>query len=97
MTKILTLKSTTKIWDYLKKECEENKKIRDMKILNLIGQFELQRMKKFMAIKKYLKKLLGIVRKIKLLGKKIFNSILVEKILIIVSERYKISITLLKT
>jgi len=43
----MTLKSPKESWDYLKGEYEENKRIRGMKVLNLIREFELKRIKEF--------------------------------------------------
>jgi len=44
------------------------------KLLNLIREFEMQRMKKFEIIKEFSNKLLGIANKIKLLNKKFLVS-----------------------
>jgi len=86
MTKIMTLKSPKEIWEYLKAEYEGNEKIRGMKILNLIREFEMQRMKESETIKEYLNKLLGIANKIKLLGKEFPDSRLVKKIFLTVPD-----------
>ena len=59
MTRIMTLKSPKEIWEYLKAEYEGNEKIRGMKVLNLIREFEMQRMKESETIKEYSNKLLG--------------------------------------
>ena len=74
MTRIMTLKSPKEIWEYLKAEYEGNEKIRGMKVLNLIREFEMQRMKESETIKEYSNKLLGIANKIKLLGKEFSDS-----------------------
>jgi len=75
MTRIMTLKSPKEIWEYLKAEYEGNEKIRGMKVLNLIREFEMQRMKESETIKEYSNKLLGIVNKIKLMGKEFQDSL----------------------
>jgi len=59
-------------------------------------EFELQRMKEFETTKEYSDKLLGIANKILLLGSKFANSRIVEKVLVIVHERYETSITSLE-
>jgi len=41
----------TRIWDYLKAEYEGDERIRGMQVLNLIREFELQRMKESESIK----------------------------------------------
>jgi len=84
MTSIMTLKSPKEIWEY-----EGNENIRGMKVLNLIREFKMQRMKELETIKEYSNKLLGIVNKIKLLGKEFPDSRFVEKILVMVLERYE--------
>jgi len=60
-----------------------------MKVLNLIEKFELQRMKESETIKEYSNKLLGIANKIKLLDKEFQDSTLVEKILVMMLDRYE--------
>jgi len=96
MIKIMTLKSPKEIWEYLKAKYEGNEKIQCMKVLNLIREFEMQRMKESETIKEYSNKLLGIAHKIKLLGKEFPNSKLVEKILMTVLERFEASIASLE-
>ena len=44
-TKIMSLKTAKAIWDYLKEEYAGDEKIRGMQVLNLIREFELQKMK----------------------------------------------------
>jgi len=41
----MTLKTPKEIWDYLKEEYEGDERIRDMQVLNLMSEFELQKMK----------------------------------------------------
>jgi hypothetical protein len=67
-----------------------------MQILNLIREFELQRMKEFETIKEHSNKLLVIVNKVKLLGTTSTYSRIIEKILVTVPERYEESITTLE-
>ncbi|XP_049345458.1 uncharacterized protein LOC125809975 [Solanum verrucosum] len=62
-TKIMTLTSPKEIWNYLKKEYAGDERIRGMKVLNLMREFELQRMKESEIVKKYFDILLGIVNK----------------------------------
>ena len=44
-TRIMSLRSTKMIWDYLKMKYEGNERIRGMQFLNLIRDFEWQKMK----------------------------------------------------
>ncbi|KOM37032.1 hypothetical protein LR48_Vigan03g041300 [Vigna angularis] len=95
-TRIMTLKSAKAIWDYLEREYTGDEKIQSMQVLNLMREFELQRMKESDTIKEYSDKLLGIANKIKLLGSNFADSRIVEKILVIVPERYEASIASLE-
>ncbi|XP_022853177.1 uncharacterized protein LOC111374700 [Olea europaea var. sylvestris] len=94
--RIMTLKTTKEIWDYPKEEYAGDERIRGMQVLNLIRGFELQKMKKAETIKEYSDRLLSIVNKVRLLGTKIDDSRIVEKILVTVPERYEASITTLE-
>ena len=67
-TRIMSLKSAKEIWDYLKAEYEGDERIRGMQVLNLIREFELQRMKESESVKEYSNKLLSIANKVRLLG-----------------------------
>ncbi|XP_047150826.1 uncharacterized protein LOC124822806 [Vigna umbellata] len=92
----MTLKSAKAIWDYLKREYTGDEKIRSMQVLNLMREFELQRMKESDTIKEYLDKFLGIANKIKVLESNFIDSKIVEKILVTVPERYEASIASLE-
>ncbi|XP_019225002.1 PREDICTED: uncharacterized protein LOC109206621 [Nicotiana attenuata] len=59
----MALKSAKEIWDYLKGEYTGDERIRGMKVLNLIREFELQKMKESETVKEYSDRLLGIVNK----------------------------------
>jgi hypothetical protein len=67
-----------------------------MQVLNLIRDFELQKMKEFEIIKEYLDRLLGIANKIRLLGFELSDSRIVEKILVTVPKRYEAILTTLE-
>ena len=95
-TRIMSLKSAKDVWDYLKEEYAGDERIRGMQSLNLIREFELQRMKESETIKEYSEKLLGIVNKVRLMGTDFTDCKIVEKILVTVPERYEVSITTLE-
>ena len=59
-THIMSLRSTKVIWDYLKMEYEEDERISGMQVLNLIRDFELQKMKETKSIKEYSDRWLNI-------------------------------------
>ncbi|XP_019266009.1 PREDICTED: uncharacterized protein LOC109243519 [Nicotiana attenuata] len=95
-TRVMTLKSAKEIWDYLKGEYTGDERIRGMKVLNLIREFELQKMKESETVKEYSDRLLGIINKLRLLGTKFKDSRIVENILVTVPEKYEVSITTLE-
>ncbi|RDX65160.1 hypothetical protein CR513_56204, partial [Mucuna pruriens] len=83
----MTFKSAKAIWDYLNGEYAGDERIRSMQVINLMREFELQRMKESETIKEYSDKLLSIANKIRLLGSDFADSRIVEKILVMVPER----------
>ncbi|KAH9782217.1 hypothetical protein KPL71_008805 [Citrus sinensis] len=89
----MSLKSAKAIWDYLKSEYERDERIKGMQVLNLIREFELQRMKDSETIKDYSDRLLSIANKVRLLGSEFTDSRIVQKILVTVPERYEATIT----
>jgi len=62
-TRIMSLKSAKEIWDYLNAEYAGDERIRG--VLNLIREFELQRMKESESVKEYSDKLLSISNKVR--------------------------------
>lgn len=50
--KIMTLKTAKEIWDFLKQEYEGNERVKGIQVLNLIREFEMQKMKESETIKK---------------------------------------------
>jgi len=73
-TRIMTIKTPKAIWDYLKEEYARDERIRSMQVLNLMREFELQRMKESEPIKEYSNRLLGIANKVRLLGTEFADS-----------------------
>ena len=95
-TGVMSLKTAKAVWDYLKEEYAGEHRIRGMKVLNLIREFELQRMKESETVKEYSDRLLCIANKVRLLGSELSDSRIVEKILVTMPERYEASITTLE-
>ncbi|XP_073314961.1 uncharacterized protein [Primulina huaijiensis] len=95
-TRIMSLKTAKAIWDYLKGEYAGDERIKGMQVLNLIREFELQRMKDSKTIKDYSNKLLNIANKVRLLRSEFTDTRIVEKILVIVPERYEATVTTLE-
>ncbi|XP_016576540.1 uncharacterized protein LOC107874206 [Capsicum annuum] len=73
-----------------------DERIRGMQVLNLIRDFELQRMKESELVKKYSDRLLSIANKVRLLGSELTDSRIVEKLLVTVPERFEATITTLE-
>lgn len=92
-TRIMSLKSAKEIWNYLKSEYEGDTRIRGMQVLNLIRDFEMQKMKETETIKEYSDRLLSIANRVRLLGSSLADSRIVEKILVTVPERFEATIT----
>ncbi|XP_059599370.1 uncharacterized protein LOC132255304 [Vitis vinifera] len=95
-TRIMSLKSAKAIWSYLKFEYEGDDRIKGMKMLNLIRDFELQKMKESKTIKEYSERLLSIANRVRLLGSEFKDSRIVEKILVTIPERFEATITTLE-
>ncbi|XP_071723871.1 uncharacterized protein [Rutidosis leptorrhynchoides] len=95
-TRIMTLKTAKEIWEYLKKEYTGDERVRGMKSLNLIREFELQKMKESETAKEYAERLLDIANKVRLLKVSFDDSRIVQKILVTVPEKYEASITTLE-
>lgn len=60
-----------------------------MQVLNLVREFEMQRVKELETIKEYADKLLSIVNKVRFLGSEFSDSRIVQKTLVTVSERFE--------
>ena len=83
-TRIMSLRSTKTIWDYLKVEYAGDERIHGMQVLNLIREFELQKMKESESVNEYSDRLLSIANKVRLFGFVLNDSRIVEKLLVTV-------------
>ena len=61
----MTFDSPKEIWDYLKEEYEGDEHVHDIQMLNLMREFEVQKMKESNTIKGYSDRLLGISNKVR--------------------------------
>lgn len=95
-TRIITLKTTTEIWDFLKQEYEGNERVKGMQVMNLVREFEMQRMKDSKIIKEYFVRLVGLVNKVRLIGIDFSDSKIVKKILITILEKFEATISSLE-
>ncbi|KAE8665031.1 adenylate isopentenyltransferase 5 [Hibiscus syriacus] len=67
-----------------------------MRVLNLIREYEMQRMKESETIKEYSDRLLSIVNQVRLLSKDFSDSRIVQKILVTIPERFESMISSLE-
>ncbi|XP_052198262.1 uncharacterized protein LOC127805549 [Diospyros lotus] len=95
-TKIMNLSSAKAIWDHLKEEYQGNERVKNMQVLNLIREFEMQRMNESETVKEYTDMLLSLANKVRLLGKDFPDQIIIEKILVTLPERYEVTISSLE-
>ncbi|XP_074342185.1 uncharacterized protein LOC141679637 [Apium graveolens] len=95
-TRIMTMKTAFEIWNFLKSEYEGDDRIKGMQGLNLVREFEMQRMKETETIKVYFDRLLGIANKVKLLGTDFPDSRIVQKLLVTLPEKFEITISSLE-
>ncbi|XP_031392356.1 uncharacterized protein LOC116204427 [Punica granatum] len=95
-TRIMVLGSAKEIWDFLEVEYRGNERIKGMKVLNLIREFERMQMKESESIKWYSNKLIEIANQVRILGTDLSDSRLVQKILVSVPERYEATIASLE-
>ncbi|XP_031374057.1 uncharacterized protein LOC116188712 [Punica granatum] len=94
--RIMRLGSAKEIWDFLKTEYEGDERIRGMKVLNLMREFERLQMKDDETVKQFADKLVEIANKIRVLGTDLSDSSLVQKLLVSVLERYEATIASLE-
>ena len=92
----MNLESAKDIWDYLKKVYQGNERTKNMQGLNLIREFEMLKIKETKTIKDYSDKLLGVVNKVRLLGKDFSDERIVQKILVTLPEKYESKISSLE-
>ncbi|XP_038890290.1 uncharacterized protein LOC120079908 [Benincasa hispida] len=90
--RIMALKSIKEIWEFLKSEYEGDERFKGMKVLNLMREFKRMKMKDSESINEYSDKLIGIANKERALGTNLSDNRLIQKILVLVSERYEATI-----
>ncbi|XP_019450642.1 PREDICTED: uncharacterized protein LOC109352911 [Lupinus angustifolius] len=91
--RIMTLKTVCEIWKFLKQEYEKDERFKGMQVMNLIREFEMQRMRDSETIKEYSDKLIAIVNNVRLFGTEFSDSRIVQKIIVSLSEKYEAAIS----
>ncbi|XP_015166688.1 uncharacterized protein [Solanum tuberosum] len=92
----MTLKSAKQIWDFHKKEYYGDERIRGIKVLNLVREFEIQKIKESETIKEYSDKLISEANKVKLLGAELSDTRIVQKIVVNLPEKFEATIASLE-
>ncbi|XP_030520188.2 uncharacterized protein LOC115733700 [Rhodamnia argentea] len=95
-TRIMGCDFAKAIWDSLKDEYEGDEKIRSMKALNLLREFERQRMKDSESVKEYFDRLIEIAKKIRVLGTDLKDERLVRKNPVSLPEKFEATIASLE-
>ncbi|PKI58680.1 hypothetical protein CRG98_020946 [Punica granatum] len=95
-TRIMRLDYAKAIWDYLKEEYEGDERIRGIKVLNLLREFEQQRMQEGQEVMDYVDKLVRIANKVRIMESNISDERLVQKILVLELEKFEATIASLE-
>ncbi|XP_061348972.1 uncharacterized protein LOC133294328 [Gastrolobium bilobum] len=95
-SRIMACESAKAIWDFLKAEYQGDERIRSMKGLNLIREFERLQMNESETIEEHSDKLISIANQAKILGTDLSDNRLVQKILVFLPERFEATIASLE-
>ncbi|XP_031253028.1 uncharacterized protein LOC116110949 [Pistacia vera] len=95
-TRIMAYETPKKAWDKLREEYMGSTTTRNMQVLNLKREFEMQRMHESEKVKDYVDKLMSVVNKIRLMGVELTDRRVVEKVLVSLSERFESKISSLE-
>ncbi|XP_022717661.1 uncharacterized protein LOC111276114 [Durio zibethinus] len=94
--RIMTCETAKQAWDVFKEEFQSSDKTRQMQVLNLRREFEVLKIKESENLKEYNDRFMKIVNKIRLLGEKLSDKKIVEKVFISLLERFESKISSLK-
>ncbi|KAH0696223.1 hypothetical protein KY285_013055 [Solanum tuberosum] len=92
-TRIMTCESTKEAWDMLKQEFQGSDRTRQMQIFNLRKEFEMLKMKEIEKVKDYIDRIMKIVNQIRLLGEKLEEQRIVEKVMVTLPEKFEAKIS----
>lgn len=88
-TRIMARETTKEVCNRLKEEFQGSDKTIQMQVSNLRREFEVLTRKESESIKEYSNRLMKVVNRIRLLGEDLLDSRIVEKVLVIVPERFE--------
>ncbi|XP_031265038.1 uncharacterized protein LOC116123410 [Pistacia vera] len=95
-TRIMAYENPKEAWDKLREEYMGSTTTRNMQILNLRREFEMQRMQETEKVKDYVDRLMNVVNKIRLMGVELADRRVAEKVLVSLPERFEAKISSLE-
>jgi len=95
-TKIIDLETPKQVWDKLLGEFEGSNRDKTIRLLTLKRKFGLMKMKDNESIKDYSARLMDVVNQIRLLGKAFTDHKVVQKIMILVPQKFEAKISTIK-
>ncbi|XP_031276282.1 uncharacterized protein LOC116134773 [Pistacia vera] len=95
-TRIMACETANESWDKLKEEFGGSDKTKNMQILNLGREVEMQKIQESKTVKEYVDRLMNVVNKIRLLDKEITDNRIVKKVLVSLPERFESKISSLE-
>ncbi|XP_031275492.1 uncharacterized protein LOC116133971 [Pistacia vera] len=95
-TRIMAYENPKEAWDKLREEYMGSTTTRNMQVLNLRREFEMQRMQETEKVKDCVDRLMDVVNKIRLIGVELTNHRVVEKVLVSLLERFESEISSLE-
>ena len=95
-TRIMACESAKEAWDKLQDEFQGSARTRQMQILNLRREFETIKMKDKETVKEFTTRLLNVVNQIRVLGERLSDQRIVEKVLVSLPERFEAKISSLE-
>ncbi|XP_031282439.1 uncharacterized protein LOC116141017 [Pistacia vera] len=84
--RIMAYENPKETWDKLREEYMGSTTTRNMQVLNLRREFEMQRMQEIEKVKDYVDRLMNVVNKIRLMGVELTDRRVVEKVLITLTD-----------
>jgi len=94
--RISHLEPAKQVWEKLEEEFFGNERIKQMQVLNLKREFEALKMNEAENINDFMTKVMKVVNQIRLLGEQFLDSRIVEKVLVVLPERFESKISALE-
>ncbi|XP_073219704.1 uncharacterized protein [Cicer arietinum] len=94
--RISHLETTKQVWEKLEEEFFRNERTKQMQVLNLKREFEALKMNEAETINDFMTKVMKVVTQIRLLGEEFLDSRIVEKVLVVLPERFESKISSLE-